>query len=145
MSSKDNSYFQELKSMRWGAACLIVASIAAVCVATSWWFCNYFVVMPAVSDFQTVQQHVNRHAEQLELVAKSNDQKGRPSANSTTKFSVSGTDAHGNVYFVVDWNVFATSGFVYRVDGAELLGTESLTNLRNIRHIRDRWWYFVCD
>ena len=132
--------------MRWGAACLIVAAIAAVCVAAYWWFCNYFVViMPGVSDFQTVQRHVNRHAEQLELVAKSNDQNGRPSANSTTKFSVSGTDANGNVYFLVDWNLFATSGFVYRVDGAELLGTEILTNFKTIRHIRDRWWYFVSD
>ena len=54
-------------------------------------------------------------------------------------------DDNGNVYFIVDWNTFSTTGFVYRNGQSEILGDGSEPTLAQLDRFKGQWWFYIAN
>lgn len=137
--------------MRWKTAALaIVISVLIAGVWVAYFFGQSFLSLGELSTeagFESIEKYVVKNSTELESAAIAFLENGGEPVPPTTKlkYSPRGVDENGNVYFVVDWNTFATVGFVFRNGDSAILGEGSEPNVAETRHLVDNWWYYVAN
>lgn len=138
------SYWEELKSMRWSMAIVIVLFIVGVPLLLLLWFINTNWMFEPFHDFEYVESFVLENSNELERQA-NNYRGGKEEPKEGLQYSPYTVDANGNVYFCVNSNLFATMGFLHRKEDAELPDSGGEPYFKETRHIIGNWWYYISD